>query len=137
VLMAGATPRIFMHVSLWPSGIPAGVPTDPPPNALVLATMDYSRRTPSISDLRVVTYEGQSLDASPDRRSRARAAAPSRPRETRGSSSRDVSQGMGRGHRPMTPHSAPNCAESRIRNPGISSQSSANAGADRRHRGRQ
>src|SRR5262245_38355858 len=63
VLMAGATPRLFLHATLAPSGIPAGVPTNPPPNALLLATMNYAGR-PSISDLRIVTYEGQSLDGS-------------------------------------------------------------------------
>src|SRR5262245_12690815 len=63
VLMSGATPRLFLHATLAPSGIPAGVPTDPPPNALLLATMNYTGR-PSISDLKIVTYEGQSLDGS-------------------------------------------------------------------------
>ena len=61
VLMAGITPRIFMHVSLAPSAIPAGVPTTPAPSALVLATMDYSGR-PSIANIKIVAYEGQSLD---------------------------------------------------------------------------
>ena len=62
VLMAGVTPRLFMHVTLAASAIPAGVPSDPAPNALLLATMDYSQR-PSIAGLKIVAYEGQSLDA--------------------------------------------------------------------------
>ena len=65
VLMAGAAPRVFMHVTLAASAIPAGVPADPPPSALVLATMDYVSTSgrPSIADIRIVAYEGQSLDA--------------------------------------------------------------------------
>jgi hypothetical protein len=62
VLMAGATPRIFMHATLAQSATPAGVPADPLPSALLVATMDYTQR-PSISNLRIVAYEGQSLDA--------------------------------------------------------------------------
>ncbi len=61
VLMAGVAPLIFMHATLAASGIPAGVPTNPPPSALLLATMDYSQR-PSIANLKIVAYEGQSLD---------------------------------------------------------------------------
>jgi hypothetical protein len=63
VLMAGTTPRIFLHAMLSPAGTPSGVPNNPAPNALLLATMNYSQ-TPSIADLKVVTYEGQSLDGS-------------------------------------------------------------------------
>lgn len=61
VLMAGATPRLFMHATLAPTAIPAGIPTDPPPNALLLAAMDYSGR-PAIANLRIVAYEGQLLN---------------------------------------------------------------------------
>jgi hypothetical protein len=61
VLMGGATPRIFMHVTLDKSAIPPDIPTDPLPSALMLATMDYSQR-PTIADLRIVAYEGQLLD---------------------------------------------------------------------------
>ena len=65
VLMAGATPRLYMHVTLAASAIPTGVPTDPPPSALVLATMDYVSTSgrPTVADIRIVAYEGQSLDA--------------------------------------------------------------------------
>ena len=63
VLMAGVTPRIFLHAMLTPSATPSGVPTNPPRNALLLATMNYTQK-PSISDLKIVTYEGQSLDGS-------------------------------------------------------------------------
>jgi hypothetical protein len=63
VLMAGARPLIYLHATLTPSATPRGVPTNPPPNALLLATMDYTP-TPSMSDLKIVAYEGQSLDAS-------------------------------------------------------------------------
>ena len=65
VLMAGAMPRLFMHVTLAASAIPAGVPTNPPPSALVLATINYisTSQRPTIADIRIVAYEGQSLDA--------------------------------------------------------------------------
>lgn len=65
VLMAGATPRLFMHVTLAASAIPPGVPTNPPPSALVLATIDYVSTSgrPVIADIKIVAYEGQLLDA--------------------------------------------------------------------------
>jgi len=65
VLMAGNTPRLYMHVTLAASAIPAGVPTDPPPSALVLAMIDYisTSQRPTIADIKIVAYEGQSLDA--------------------------------------------------------------------------
>ena len=64
VLMAGATPRLYMHVTLAAPAVPAGVPTSPPPSALVLATMNYVSTSgrPIVADLRIVAYEGQSLD---------------------------------------------------------------------------
>ena len=66
VLMAGASPRLFMHVTLAPSAIPAGVPSNPPPSALVLATIDYVSTSgrPVVANIKIVAYEGQSLDAS-------------------------------------------------------------------------
>ncbi len=63
VLMAGVTPRILLHAMLTPSATPSGVQTNPPRKALLLATMNYTQK-PSISDLKIVTYEGQSLDGS-------------------------------------------------------------------------
>lgn len=60
VLMAGITPRIYMHATLGATAIP-GLPSNAAPNALLLLTMDYSQR-PSISNLKIVTYEGQLLD---------------------------------------------------------------------------
>jgi hypothetical protein len=64
VMMAGATPLVYLHGTLTAAATPSGIPNNPPPNALFVANVNYSQVPPTLTSLRLVACEGQSLDGS-------------------------------------------------------------------------